>query len=233
MFENLSDTQLGLALVALVGGGYYISKNPGILPKNNLIPIAIVASLVLFYVNKNKESFNNKSKRSKRGRRVYEHMENQGGKVTEDSAAGNGSSNPSAPAGSSAPASSDPNADDLSTPLAQGASLDGRTTDANINARKDCVGEGCAKRLTSGDLLPGDDVWGNTPSLGDVSEGLKTKNFLSSGYHVGVDTIGSSLRNANYGLRSDVFIPKIENLSPWHNSSIQADTTRRPLEIGN
>ena len=252
MLENLTDTQLALALVALVGGGYYLTKNPdtmGGLKENKLVPAAVVAALAYFYITQNKkssedkESFNvskpkRRTKRSSRRNRIYENMENAEEPVaeaqTEESVAAAGTSNTRAPPADTPITSYDESADRESAPLATGpSSLDAKVTDRNINAMSDCPGGDCGKRLTSGDLLPSGESWGNTPSLGSVSEGLKTKNFLEAAHHFGVNTQSGSLRNANTQLRSDPYIPKIENLSPWMNSTIDADTNRRPLEIGN
>jgi hypothetical protein len=65
-----------------------------------------------------------------------------------------------------------------------------------------------------------------------VSEGiLKGVNFLESGYQVGVNTVGQSLRNSNQQLRSEPANPQV-NVSPWQNSTIGPDLARRPLEMG-
>jgi hypothetical protein len=56
-------------------------------------------------------------------------------------------------------------------------------------------------------------------------------NFLNAGYLTGIDTVGSSLRNANLQLRSDVPCPQIV-VSPWMNTTIEPDPFRQPLEIG-
>jgi len=89
------------------------------------------------------------------------------------------------------------------------------------------------KNLTAGDLLPSDESKEisefnqNYP----IGEGiLKGINFLSSGYHVGVNTVGQSLKNANRQLRSEPPNPQV-SVSPWMNSSIGPDLLRRPLEV--
>ena len=58
---------------------------------------------------------------------------------------------------------------------------------------------------------------------------LQNMNFLDATTRIGVDTVSSSLRNANYGLRSEPTNPKTE-VSPWMNSDIDPDLARRPLE---
>jgi len=61
---------------------------------------------------------------------------------------------------------------------------------------------------------------------------LQSVNLLQAGAIIGMNTQGSSLRNANLQLRSEVPIPKNNNISPWMNSTIDPDTHRKPLEIG-
>lgn len=56
-------------------------------------------------------------------------------------------------------------------------------------------------------------------------------NMLDAGFHVGVNTVGQSLRNANLQLRSEPPNPQV-NVSPWLMSSIGPDLMRRPLEDG-
>lgn len=58
---------------------------------------------------------------------------------------------------------------------------------------------------------------------------MQNMNFLNSESVIGVDTKTSSLRNANVQLRSEPPNPKTE-VSPWLNSTIEPDLTRRPLE---
>ena len=87
--------------------------------------------------------------------------------------------------------------------------------------------------LTAADLLPNDESAQisefnqNYP----IGEGiLKGINFLSSGYHIGVNTVGQSLRNANRQLRSEPPNPQV-SVSPWMNTSIGPDLLRRPLDV--
>ena len=60
---------------------------------------------------------------------------------------------------------------------------------------------------------------------------LQGVNYLDAGFHVGVNTVGQSLRNANRQLRAEPPNPQV-NVSPWLNSSIGPDLLRRPLEDG-
>ncbi len=57
-----------------------------------------------------------------------------------------------------------------------------------------------------------------------------TSNLLNAGHHIGINTVGSSLRNANLQLRSEPQIPQA-NIGPWNNTTIESDKYRRPLEI--
>lgn len=56
-------------------------------------------------------------------------------------------------------------------------------------------------------------------------------DLLQAGYHIGLDTIGQTLRNANMQLRSDPIIPKSDT-GPWMQSTIEPDLGRVPLELG-
>jgi len=83
------------------------------------------------------------------------------------------------------------------------------------------------------DLLPKDSnsQWSalnpNTMNGGDIL----MPDLLQAGYHIGLDTIGQSLRNPNLQLRSDPVIQKAD-IGPWHQSTIEPDYGRVPLEIG-
>ena len=80
------------------------------------------------------------------------------------------------------------------------------------------------------DLLPKDQnsQWA---SLNPVGGNVALPDLLQAGYHVGLDTIGQTLKNANYQLRSDPIIEK-KDIGPWLQSTIEPDIARVPLEIG-
>ena len=59
---------------------------------------------------------------------------------------------------------------------------------------------------------------------------LQDVSLLKSGYHIGINTIGNSLRNANMQLRSEPANPQLQ-IGPWNNTTIGPDA-RRPMEIG-
>ena len=83
------------------------------------------------------------------------------------------------------------------------------------------------------DLLPADhnSEWSalnpNSMKKGDIL----MPDLLQAGYHIGLDTIGQTLRNANLQLRSDPIIP-VQSVGPWNQSTIEPDVGRVPLEIG-
>ena len=83
------------------------------------------------------------------------------------------------------------------------------------------------------DLLPNDQnsQWAalnpNTMTQGNIL----MPDLLQAGYHIGLDTIGQTMRNSNLQLRSDPIIPKSE-VGPWNRSTIEPDLARIPLEIG-
>jgi hypothetical protein len=95
-------------------------------------------------------------------------------------------------------------------------------------------GTSCFPRdsLTSADLLPKDaseSKWAQTNPASNGS--LMDNQYLNSGYHLGINTVGTSLRNANLQLRSEP-INSQTVVSPWMNSTISPDTNRKELEIG-
>jgi len=91
----------------------------------------------------------------------------------------------------------------------------------------------CFKRdkLTATDLLPADasSKWSqiNPSSSGELAD----QNFLTAGYHIGINTIGQSMRNANLQLRSEVPNPQVA-VSPWLISTIEPDVRPVSFEIG-
>lgn len=97
------------------------------------------------------------------------------------------------------------------------------------------VSEDCLQRATTNpeELLPNNNnEWGALSPSSQNGEGeLANLNLLKSGHHMGIDTVGSSLRNANLQLRSEPPNPQAQ-VSPWLNSTIQPDLMRVPLELG-
>ena len=87
------------------------------------------------------------------------------------------------------------------------------------------------QQLNADDLLPSDNssLWAQVNPAGEGS--LKDRNFLQSGYHIGINTVGQTLRNANQQLRSEPPNPQVK-VSPWLQSTIEPDVGRKPMEIG-
>jgi hypothetical protein len=81
------------------------------------------------------------------------------------------------------------------------------------------------------ELLP-KDANSQWASLNPNGKGfLSNINLLNAGFNIGIDTIGSSLRNSNLQIRSEPANPQM-NVGPWNQSTITPDFMRPPLEIG-
>lgn len=85
--------------------------------------------------------------------------------------------------------------------------------------------------LTSADLLPNENGFSSWGDAAPETNALEGRNFLESGHHFGINTVGQSLRNANVQLRSDPSIPQVD-VGPWLQSTIDQDTNKRQFEIG-
>ena len=102
-------------------------------------------------------------------------------------------------------------------------------------AQKDkTLAEGIAarKQLKAEELLPKDsdaNAWAKVNPKGKGS--LAFKNFIEAGYHLGINTVGQSLRNANLQIRSEPANPQVP-VSIWMNSTISPDSNRRDFEVG-
>ena len=92
---------------------------------------------------------------------------------------------------------------------------------------KDCFPK---DQLNAEELLPKDPYsqWAavNPDGVGNLSD----RNFLSAGYHIGIDTQGSSLRNANYDLRPSPANPMVR-ISPWNQSTITPESNVKSWDI--
>lgn len=130
--------------------------------------------------------------------------------------------------------------DDTGTPMEHftGTGVQGVSSDVTyepVNAGdedssqpKDCFPK---DQLTPGELLPSGDSSKWSASVPTGQGELGDQNFLTAGYHVGVNTVGQTLRNANRQIRSEPSNPQLK-VSPWLQSTIESDTNRKPLEIG-
>ena len=64
------------------------------------------------------------------------------------------------------------------------------------------------------------------PSAGVIGD----QNFLDAGYHIGVNTVGQTLRNANRQVRSEPPNPQVK-VSPWLQATIGPDTNLSLIHI--
>lgn len=80
------------------------------------------------------------------------------------------------------------------------------------------------------DLLPsdGNSAWAAMNPVGE----MKNVSLLNPQQVVGINTQGSSLRNANLQLRSEPPNPRTNTNCPWNISTIEDDKFRKQLEIG-
>ncbi len=88
-------------------------------------------------------------------------------------------------------------------------------------------------QLSSEALLPSDRSSTWTDAHPEASAPLNERNFLTTTgpTNFGINTQGSSLRNANQQIRSEP--PNARNFaSVWNLPTITPDSNRRPLEIG-
>jgi len=89
------------------------------------------------------------------------------------------------------------------------------------------------KTASPSDLLPKDQnsQWAALNPNAMTQGSVLLPDLLQAGYHIGLDTIGQTLRNPNLQLRSDPLISK-QDIGPWNLSTIEPDVGRVPLEIG-
>lgn len=91
----------------------------------------------------------------------------------------------------------------------------------------------CAKQavVDPKQLLPRD----SNNSFSQMNPGgagdIQNVSLLKAGYHIGINTVGQSLRNANLQLRSEPANPQV-NIGPWNQTTIGPDLARRALEVG-
>lgn len=88
------------------------------------------------------------------------------------------------------------------------------------------------KPLSAEDLLPADAANSKWSQVNPAGQGsLKDVQLLTAGFHMGVNTVGQTLRNPNLQIRSEPPNPKIK-VSPWNQTTIEYDGGRRFFELG-
>jgi len=91
----------------------------------------------------------------------------------------------------------------------------------------------CAKQsvVDPRQLLPKD----SNNSFSQMNPGgagdIQNVSLLKAGYHIGINTVGQSLRNSNLQIRSEPANPQL-NIGPWNQTTIGPDLARRALEVG-
>jgi hypothetical protein len=102
-----------------------------------------------------------------------------------------------------------------------------------VTKKKDSFTKDCfpKDKLTPEDLLPRDAANSEWAQVNPAGQGdVQNQNFLTAGYHVGINSVGSTLRNANMQIRSEMPNPQVK-VSPWMQSTIEPDFNRKALEI--
>lgn len=84
--------------------------------------------------------------------------------------------------------------------------------------------------LDASELLPKDTNSDFSSVFPNGKESMEGVNFLKAGHHVGINTVGSSLRNANLQLRSEPPNPR-GSVGPFNQSTIEPDTLRASFEL--
>jgi hypothetical protein len=104
---------------------------------------------------------------------------------------------------------------------------------SGINTNQHGLPPNCTSKqvVDPSQLLP-KDTNGQFSQMNPMGAGdVKDVSLLRAGYHIGINTVGQSLRNANLQLRSEPANPQLQ-VGPWNSSTIGPDFNRRPLEIG-
>ena len=112
---------------------------------------------------------------------------------------------------------------------ANATNANANATNANANANTNVNANANTNDLNVDNHLPADtnSTWAQVNP--DGVGGVTTNSFLNAGFHLGLDTQGCSLRNANRGLRSEPPNPQLQ-VSPWLNTTICPDQLRKPLD---
>ena len=109
------------------------------------------------------------------------------------------------------------------------AGVSGEYTASQYGSVGDAQSSGRKAEDDPSQLLPRET---NSQFNSEQGEGpFKGINLMSAGAIIGINTVGSTLKNANLQERSEPPNPQT-NVSPWNNSTIEPDLIRTPLEIG-
>jgi hypothetical protein len=125
------------------------------------------------------------------------------------------------------------NDDESSEPVPVVTKTESKPKPVEVVAKKDNFPKDCfpKDKLTPEDLLPKDSANSEWAQVNPAGQGdVQNQNFLTAGYHVGINSVGSTLRNANMQIRSEMPNPQVK-VSPWMQSTIEPDFNRKALEI--
>jgi hypothetical protein len=125
------------------------------------------------------------------------------------------------------------NMEEVETPKVEAPKVEPVATEPEATMAPSTPAPETKGEITPSDLLPVQADVQNFEKQFPAGEGeAKDKNYLIAGYNIGINTVGSSLKNANQQLRSDPYIPRQSVL--WNDSSIMSSdlTNRKVLEIG-
>lgn len=83
------------------------------------------------------------------------------------------------------------------------------------------------------ELLPSDanSQWAALNPVNMNQGNILQGDLLQPGYHIGIDTIGNTMKIPILDIRSPPIIPKID-VGPWNQGTNEPDYARVPLEIG-
>jgi opacity protein-like surface antigen len=123
-------------------------------------------------------------------------------------------------------AGGEPDADEEPAGVAGNEVSEGSVDETEEN-RNECLPRGV---LNAEELLPSSYSSNNWDTPANPG-GIDGPNFLNPEHLVGINTVGQSLRNANRQLRSEPPNPQVK-VSPWLQTTIEPDTNRKPMEIG-
>ena len=143
------------------------------------------------------------------------------------SVAASAAANPDAAAGAGGPVAPSDTTNEVYNPVGFGAV---GKPEAGQSPTPSCYPR---DRLTTDDLLPKDSANSRWAQMNPAGQGdIGNQNYLTAGYHMGINTQGQTLKNANLQLRSEPPNPQLP-VSPWNMSTIEYDARGgRSFEIG-
>ena len=118
--------------------------------------------------------------------------------------------------------------DDLKQAAANNAATSNNAAPSN-NSSNNSSNNGVSAEMDSSNLFPADSYSEWCKVVPNNNGDVNCKSLLNAGHHIGVNTTGCSMRNANRGLRSEPPNPQVQ-VSPWLQTTICPDPFRKPLD---